>query len=271
MHKNLFSVSMESLSPQVVSAAKLPILNPNEFELWKMRIEQNFRMTDYSLWEVILNGDSPAPTRVSEGVVQHVAPTTVEQRLAKKNKLKARAIEKRFGGNKETRKRNKTDLEEQSLDDLVNSLKIYEAEVKSSSFASTSTQNIAFVSSQTTDSTNEPVSAVASVSATSAKIPIFSLPNVDTLRKGTLQESVGHLRTQEGMFHYDWSFRQKKNQPTMPSWHSPLQVLPVLKMREMITSQLLYLRGSSYETLFILLSSKNGKIVRILDLMRQSE
>nr|GEZ99052.1 hypothetical protein [Tanacetum cinerariifolium] len=31
---------MESLSPQVVAAAKLPILNPNEFDLWKMRIEQ---------------------------------------------------------------------------------------------------------------------------------------------------------------------------------------------------------------------------------------
>nr|GEY07406.1 hypothetical protein [Tanacetum cinerariifolium] len=76
--------------------------------------------------------------------------------------------------------RNKTDLEEQSLDDLFNSLKIYEVEVKSSSSAST-TQNIAFVSSQTTDSTNEPVSAVASVSAASAKIPVFGLPNVDTL------------------------------------------------------------------------------------------
>nr|GEX38100.1 hypothetical protein [Tanacetum cinerariifolium] len=71
---------MESLSPQVVSAAKLPILNPNEFDLWKMRIEQYFLMTDYSLQEVILNGDSHAPTRVIEGVVQHVAPTTAEQR-----------------------------------------------------------------------------------------------------------------------------------------------------------------------------------------------
>nr|GFA14917.1 putative zinc finger, CCHC-type [Tanacetum cinerariifolium] len=42
---------MESLSPQVVAAAKLPILNPNEFDLLKMRIEQYFFMTDYSLWE----------------------------------------------------------------------------------------------------------------------------------------------------------------------------------------------------------------------------
>nr|GEW03164.1 hypothetical protein [Tanacetum cinerariifolium] len=83
-----FSVSMDSLSPQVVSAANLPILNPNEFDLWKMRIEQYFLMTDYSLWEVILNGDSLVPTRIIEGVVQPVAPTTAEQKLARKNELK---------------------------------------------------------------------------------------------------------------------------------------------------------------------------------------
>nr|GEV91620.1 putative reverse transcriptase domain-containing protein [Tanacetum cinerariifolium] len=96
----------------------------------KMRIEQYFLMTDYSVWEVILNGDSPAPTRVINGVLQPVAPTTAEQRLARKNELKARgtllmalpdkhqlkfnthkdaktlmeAIEKRFGGNTETKK-----------------------------------------------------------------------------------------------------------------------------------------------------------------------
>nr|GEW54979.1 putative ribonuclease H-like domain-containing protein [Tanacetum cinerariifolium] len=119
------------------------------------------------------------------------------------------AIEKRFDGNKKTNKVQKTllkqqyenfigsssesldqihdrlqkliNLEEQSLDDLFNSLNIYEAEVKISSSARTSTQNIAFVSSQTTDSTNDPVSAVASVSAASAKIPVSALPNVDTL------------------------------------------------------------------------------------------
>nr|GEV22684.1 putative ribonuclease H-like domain-containing protein [Tanacetum cinerariifolium] len=150
--------------------------------------------------EVILNGDSPASTRVVEGVVQSVAHTTTEQRLARKNELKAHGtllmalhdkhqlkfnihkdaktlmevIEKRFGGNKEINKRthtfiwrNKTDLEEQSLDDLFNSLKIYEAEVKSSSTVSTSTQNIAFVFSNT-DNTNEPISVAASVSVIDA-------------------------------------------------------------------------------------------------------
>nr|GEW30279.1 ribonuclease H-like domain-containing protein [Tanacetum cinerariifolium] len=162
-----------------------------------MRIEQYFLMTNYSLWEVILNGDSSILTRVVDGVVQPIAPTTAEQRLAKKNELKAKgtllmdlpdkhqlkfnihkddkslieAIEKRVGGNKKTKKvlqklisqleilgesfsqedinlkflrslpsewrthtliwKNKADMEDQSLDDLFNNLKIYEAEVKS--------------------------------------------------------------------------------------------------------------------------------------------
>nr|GEW37287.1 ribonuclease H-like domain-containing protein [Tanacetum cinerariifolium] len=194
---------MESLSPHVVVVAKLPILNLNEFDLWKMRIEQYFLMTDYSLWEVILNGDSPTPTRVVNGIVQAIAPTIADQRLA---------IEKRFGGNKETKKVQKTLLKqqyenfsgsssksldqihdrlqklisqleifEQSLDDLFNNLKIYEAEVKRSSSTSPTTQNIAFVSSQNTDITNESVSVVASVSGANIKVPVSALPNVDNL------------------------------------------------------------------------------------------
>nr|GFD26372.1 hypothetical protein [Tanacetum cinerariifolium] len=42
--------------------------------------------------EVVLNGDSLVPTRVIEGVVQPVAPTTAEQKLARNNELKARGI-----------------------------------------------------------------------------------------------------------------------------------------------------------------------------------
>nr|GEX52671.1 ribonuclease H-like domain-containing protein [Tanacetum cinerariifolium] len=238
---------MDSLSPQVVSAAKLPILNPNEFDLWKMRIEQYFLMTDYFLWEVILNGDSPVLTRLVEGVTQPVAPITVEQKLARKNELKARAtqpvapitveqklarknelkargtllmalpdkhqlkfnshkdakslmeaIEKCFDGNTETKKvqktllkqqfenfsgftsesldqihdrllpsewkthtliwRNKIDLEDKSLDNLFNGLKIYESEVKHSSSQGSDSQNLAFISTTQADSTNDSVS-----------------------------------------------------------------------------------------------------------------
>nr|GEV02218.1 hypothetical protein [Tanacetum cinerariifolium] len=221
-------------------------------------------MTDYSLWEVILNGDSHVPTRIVEGVIQPVALITAEQKLARKNELKAHgtllmalpdkhqlkfnshkdaktlmeAIEKRFRGNTVTKKvqktllkkqyenftgshsesldqihdrlhklvsqleihgvslfqedvnlkflhilpsewktrtliwRNEADLEEQSLDDLFNSLKIYEAEVKHSSFTGPTTQNLAFVSSSNTDSTTDSVSAAVSVSAVCGKMPV---------------------------------------------------------------------------------------------------
>nr|GEX53746.1 putative ribonuclease H-like domain-containing protein [Tanacetum cinerariifolium] len=230
---------MDSLSPQVIFAAKLPILNPNEFDLWKIRIDQYFLMNDYSLWEVILNGDSPAPTRVVEGVLQPVAPTTAEQKLARKNKLKARgtllmalrdkhqlkfnshkdaktlmeAIEKRFGGNTETKKVQKTLLKQQyenftgssskslnhihdrlqklvsqleihrvslSQEDVNLNLKIYEAEDKSSSSTGTTKQNLDFVSSSNTNCTTESVSVAASVSTVCAKMPVSSLPNVDS-------------------------------------------------------------------------------------------
>nr|GEU63177.1 putative ribonuclease H-like domain-containing protein [Tanacetum cinerariifolium] len=216
----------------------------------KMRIEQYFLMIDYPLWEVILNGDSPIPTRVIDGVVQPVAPTTAEQSLPTEWRTHT------------LNWRNKTDLEDQSLDDLFNSLKIYEAKVKSSSTASPTTQNTTFVSSQNTNSTNESVSVVASVSAASAKVIVSSLPNqieIDDLEEmdlkwhmdmltmramrffqrtrrnlganGTTSISVMVLEAMIG------AFRQKKNQPTMPSWHSPPQVLRVLIMRILVYQQ----------------------------------
>ncbi|GJY97040.1 hypothetical protein Tco_0513950, partial [Tanacetum coccineum] len=90
---------MESVFAQMVAAAKLSVLNLGKFELWKMRIEQYFLMMDYALWEVIGNGDSPPPKRTIDGVEKTYPPTTIEEKLARKNELKSlmEAIEKRFG------------------------------------------------------------------------------------------------------------------------------------------------------------------------------
>nr|GEW98153.1 hypothetical protein [Tanacetum cinerariifolium] len=134
-----------------------------------MRIEQYFLMTNYSLWEVIMNGDSPVPTRVIEGILQPVTPTIVEQSLPSEWKTHTLIW------------RNKADLEEQSLNDLFNSLKIYETEVKQSSSIGTASQNLAFVSSSHTDSTTDSVSAVVSVFAICTKLHVSPLPNVDSL------------------------------------------------------------------------------------------
>ncbi|GKA05464.1 hypothetical protein Tco_0684584 [Tanacetum coccineum] len=53
--------------------------------------------------------------------------------------------------------RNKPELETMSMDDLYNNLKVYEPEVNEKSSSNTSTQNMAFVSSNNSGSTNEAV------------------------------------------------------------------------------------------------------------------
>ncbi|GJT35085.1 hypothetical protein Tco_0925504 [Tanacetum coccineum] len=118
--------------------AKLPILNPGDFDLWLMRIEQYFLMTDYSLWEVILNGNKVLKKMVAE-VEQTYEPTSVEEKQDMKNEMKARgtllmalpnkdqikfhqykdakllmeAIKKRYQGNKESKKVQRTLLKQQ--------------------------------------------------------------------------------------------------------------------------------------------------------------
>nr|GEX09334.1 ribonuclease H-like domain-containing protein [Tanacetum cinerariifolium] len=167
-------------------------------------------MTDYSLWEVILNGDSPVPTRIIEGVIQPVAPTTAEQKLARKNELKARgtllmalpyehqlkfnlhkdvktlmeAIEKHFGGNTETKKVQKTLLKQQFEN------------FSGSSSEGTESHNLAFVSSTLTDSTIYSVSAAVNVSAVGVKLTASTLPNkidVDNLKEMDLKWQMAML------------------------------------------------------------------------------
>nr|GEV00273.1 hypothetical protein [Tanacetum cinerariifolium] len=109
---------MESQSKitQTVSALKLPILKTGDYDIWCKRIEQYLTYTYHALWEVIMNGDSPAAiTSVSGGAEAAIPPKTTEQKIARRNKLKAKAhlIKTRFGGNKESKKIQKTIMKQQ--------------------------------------------------------------------------------------------------------------------------------------------------------------
>nr|GEY54592.1 hypothetical protein [Tanacetum cinerariifolium] len=154
----------------------------------------------------------------------------------KDDKTLMEAIEKRFGGNTKTKKvqktllkqqfenfthsssedvnlkflrsvpsewkthtliwRNKVDLEEQSLDDLFNSLKIFETKVKQSSSPGTTSQNLAFVSSTPTDSTTDSVSAAANfLQSTSTQFDNedLKLIDVDDLKEIDLRWQMAML------------------------------------------------------------------------------
>nr|GEV53199.1 hypothetical protein [Tanacetum cinerariifolium] len=142
-----------------------------------MRIEQYFLMTDYSLWEVILNGNSPTPTRVIDGVVQLIAPTTTEQRLVKKNELKAGGTllmalpdkhQLKFNIHKDAKSLMETI--KKRLQKLTSQLEILGESLSQEDI------NLKFLRS-----IDESVSAVPSVTAASTKPPASILPNVDNL------------------------------------------------------------------------------------------
>ncbi|GJW13577.1 hypothetical protein Tco_0017710, partial [Tanacetum coccineum] len=79
--------------------------------------------------------------------------------------------------------RNKADLDTMSMDDLYNNLKVYEPEVKEMSSTSSSTQNIAFMSSlnNNTSNSNEAVNAAHEVTTVSTQVNTAYSTNIDNL------------------------------------------------------------------------------------------
>nr|GEV96298.1 ribonuclease H-like domain-containing protein [Tanacetum cinerariifolium] len=103
-------------------------------------MEKYFTHTDYDLWEVIVNGDAPvAIASVSGGAEDAIPPKTIAEKIARRNEFKAKStlllaipnehllkfhgikdaktlweeIKTRFGGNKESKKMQKTILKQQ--------------------------------------------------------------------------------------------------------------------------------------------------------------
>ncbi|GKF71908.1 hypothetical protein Tco_0208022, partial [Tanacetum coccineum] len=80
---------MEAGTTSRTLTTRLPILNPGEYDLWLMRIEQYFLMIDYSLWEVILNGNKVLKRTVRE-VEHEYEPTSAEEKHDRRNEMKAK-------------------------------------------------------------------------------------------------------------------------------------------------------------------------------------
>ncbi|GJV00049.1 putative ribonuclease H-like domain-containing protein [Tanacetum coccineum] len=90
---------MDLDSNQNNAVAKLPLLKQGDYDMWRIKIEQFFQIQDYALWEVIQYGDSFKPTtRVTtneDGTSTSTTittPVTTEEKLQKKNDLKARSM-----------------------------------------------------------------------------------------------------------------------------------------------------------------------------------
>nr|GEW26807.1 hypothetical protein [Tanacetum cinerariifolium] len=82
--------------------------------------------------------------------------------------------------------RNKPEIDTLSLDDLYNNLKIYEPEVKRTSSSNTNTQNVTFVSSSNTSSTNRAVNTAHGVTTASTKAIVVNSTTIDNLNDAVI-------------------------------------------------------------------------------------
>ncbi|GKD48835.1 hypothetical protein Tco_1277811 [Tanacetum coccineum] len=163
------------------STIKLPILKKGEYDIWAMKMEHYLSHTDYPIWEVIQKGNGPVSVSTNtNGVIKVLL---------------------KFGGNDESKKMQKYILKQQfegfsvsnseglhkgydrfqSLlsqleihgagvsTEYVNQkfLRVFESDIKGSTGSSSSAQNVAFVSSESTSSTND-VSTAYEVSTSSS-------------------------------------------------------------------------------------------------------
>ncbi|GJR16187.1 putative ribonuclease H-like domain-containing protein [Tanacetum coccineum] len=102
---------MDTQSTQTI---KLPILQPGEYDLWKMRMEQYLQCIDYTLWEIIENGNAPIVTKTVDGKETVIPPTSVEEKGTK------------FGGNAATKKTQKNLLKQQYENFAASSTEVIE-------------------------------------------------------------------------------------------------------------------------------------------------
>nr|GEU61589.1 ribonuclease H-like domain-containing protein [Tanacetum cinerariifolium] len=135
----------------MVSYVKLPILKKVEYILWSMKTEQYLAHTDYALWEVFLNGNSAVQ------MTKDVASNEI-----KVSPISTFSLEQHIFDNEE-----QPGIDNLDIDDLYNNLKVYEADIKGSFGSSSNSQNVAFIFTESTSSTNELNTAYSIFTATS--------------------------------------------------------------------------------------------------------
>ncbi|GJR17991.1 hypothetical protein Tco_0966518 [Tanacetum coccineum] len=181
----------EAIDTQSTQTIKLPILKHGEYDLWKMRMEQYLQCIDYTLWEIVKNGNAPILTKTVNGKETVIPPTSVKEKAQRKVELKARNTllmalpnehQLKFNSYKDAKTlMNKPKIETLSLDDLFNNLKVYESEVKGTSSSTTNSHNVANLSSSSTNSATREVNTAQGVNTASTQGAVNSSTTIENL------------------------------------------------------------------------------------------
>ncbi|GJU91988.1 putative ribonuclease H-like domain-containing protein [Tanacetum coccineum] len=149
-------------TPHTVSTIKLPILKKGEYDIWAMKMEHYLAHTDYPIWEVIQNGNGSvsSPQRYTKRCGKPSNLDLGEMMNQRRCRVYSKA---QFEGFYVSNLRgedikamtsfliheDKPGVDSLSFDDLYNNLRVFESDVKGSTASSSSTQNVAFISENT--------------------------------------------------------------------------------------------------------------------------
>ncbi|GJV03830.1 hypothetical protein Tco_1337399 [Tanacetum coccineum] len=121
-------------TPHTLSTIKLPIPKKGEHDIWAMKVEHYLGHTDYPIWEIIQKGNGPihyGAVSLLKNANQKFLVSYTDASLVQVSLIM----------------RTKPGVYTLSFDDLYNNLRVFESDVKGSTTSSSSTPNIAFVSS----------------------------------------------------------------------------------------------------------------------------
>ncbi|GKA46193.1 ribonuclease H-like domain-containing protein [Tanacetum coccineum] len=78
-------------APHTVSTIKLPILKKGEYDIWAIKMEHYLDHIDYPIWEVIQRGNGPVSVSIdTNGQIKVLPPKTAKEILARERERKAR-------------------------------------------------------------------------------------------------------------------------------------------------------------------------------------
>ncbi|GJR80930.1 putative ribonuclease H-like domain-containing protein [Tanacetum coccineum] len=193
-------------APHTLSTIKILILKKGEYNIWAMKVEHYLEHTDYPIWEVIQKRNGPVQVSTDiNGEIKVLPPKIAKEILARERERKAKTtllmaipedhlakfqsllsqldihgagvstedVNQKFlrslpasWSQVSLIMRTKPGVDTLSFDDLYNILRVFESDIKGSTTSSSSIQNVAFVSSESTNSTND-VSTAYGVSTSS--------------------------------------------------------------------------------------------------------
>ncbi|GJX61276.1 hypothetical protein Tco_0294176 [Tanacetum coccineum] len=203
----LLVLKVNAAGIKVTTAKRLQLLE--EFMLTEKRSKtyqrKNKDFLKIKITYVIKNGNAPPITKVVEGVKTIIAPTTVEEKAQRRLELKARSTllmgihnehQLKFNSLKDAKSLLSEMLDQtfNRLQNIISQLEIHGEsfsqedvnqkflrKVKGTSTSSTNTQNIAFVSSNSTSNTNRVVNTAHGATTASTQATALNSTTIDNL------------------------------------------------------------------------------------------